>query len=69
MSAHTPVQRPGDKMKKAICAFSELIQEHPEKSRKSLLHQVEIQFDLSPKECDFLNNHLAEPLQKNNIND
>jgi hypothetical protein len=60
MSAHTPTQRPGDKMKKAICAFSELIQAHPEKSRLSLLHQVEIQFDLSPKECEFLNNHLSE---------
>ena len=68
MSAHTPAQRPGDKMKKAICAFSELIREHPEKSRKSLLHQVEVQFDLSPKECEFLNKHLAETLN-NNIND
>ncbi|MEK6200921.1 MAG: hypothetical protein N2A40_00665 [Desulfobulbaceae bacterium] len=47
-------------MKKAICAFSELLQEHPEKSRLSLLHQVELQFDLSPKECEFLNNHLAD---------
>ena len=47
-------------MKKAICAFSELLREHPEKSRVSLLHQVEIKFDLSPKECEFLNNHLAE---------
>lgn len=60
MPAHTAIQRPGDKMKKAICAFSELIQEHPEKSRMTLLHQVELQFDLSPKECEFLNNHLAD---------
>lgn len=60
MSAHTPTQRPGDKMKKAISAFSELIRKHPEKSRSSLLRQVEIQFDLSPKECEFLNNNLAE---------
>ena len=67
MSAHKPAQRPGDKMKKAICTFSELIQQHPEKSRLSLLHQVEIQFDLSPKECEFLNNHLAGPPQEKNI--
>lgn len=61
MSAQTPpTQRCGDKIKKAICAFSELVLEHPEKSRTSLLHQVEIQFDLSPKECDFLNNNLTE---------
>ncbi len=60
MSTHTPTQRPGDKMKKAICAFSELLREHPQKSRLSLLHQVEIKFDLSPKECEFLNTHLTE---------
>jgi hypothetical protein len=60
MSAQTPTQRPGDKMKKAICAFSALIQENPEKNRASLLHQVEIQFDLSPKECEFLDNNLSE---------
>jgi hypothetical protein len=64
MSAHTPTQRPGDKMKKAICAFSELLREHPGKNRLSLLHQVEIKFDLSPKECEFLNNHLSESQQE-----
>lgn len=60
MSAHTPTQRPGEKMNKAICTFSELLQHHPEKSRESLLHQVEIQFDLSPKECEFLNTHFTQ---------
>lgn len=60
MSAHKTTQRPGDKMKKAICALSELTQQHPEKSRASLLQQVEIQFDLSPKECEFLNSHFSE---------
>ncbi|MFH2122446.1 MAG: hypothetical protein ABIJ50_03040 [Pseudomonadota bacterium] len=60
MPAQPPTQRPGDKMKKAICAFSALIEEHPEKSRLALLHQVEIQFDLSPKECEFLDNNLTE---------
>ena len=69
MSAHTPTRCSGDKMKKAVCAFSELIQLHPEKSRSSLLSQVEIQFDLSPKECEFLNNNLAGPLPENNIVD
>ena len=67
MSAHTPTQRPGDKMKKAVCAFAELLREHPEKSRVSLLHQVEIRFDLSPKECDFLNNHLAGSLPEKDL--
>ena len=56
----TPTQRPGDKMKKAICAFSELLKEHPEKNRGALLHQIEIKFDLSPKECEFLDTHMGE---------
>lgn len=60
MSDHSPTQRPGDKMRKAICAFSELLQQYPEKSRSTLLRQVEIQFDLSPKECLFLDEHLSE---------
>lgn len=53
----TATQQPGDKLKKAIKAFCELLDEHPEKSRLALLHEVEIKFDLSPKECEFLNDH------------
>jgi hypothetical protein len=50
-----PTQRPGDKLKNALKMFSELLERHPEKSRLDLLHEVEIRFDLSPKECEFLN--------------
>ncbi len=56
----TPTQRPGERLRNAICTFSELLQQYPEKSRASLLRQVEIQFDLSPKECHFLNTHLTD---------
>ena len=52
-----PTQKPGDKLKKAIKTFSELLEKHPEKSRLVLLQEVEIKFDLSPKECEFLNSH------------
>jgi hypothetical protein len=52
-----PTQRPGDKLKKALKTFSELLEKHPEKSRRDLLHEVETRFDLSPKECEFLNKH------------
>ena len=52
-----PTQKPGDRLKKALEAFSELLEQHPEKSRLALLQQVEIKFDLSPKECEFLNSH------------
>lgn len=64
MCAQPTTQRPCDKMKKAICAFSELTQKYPQKSRLSLLHEVEIKFDLSPKECEFLNTQLAGMMEE-----
>ncbi len=45
----------GEKLRKAVRWFSEMIKEHPEKSRKEILSEAEIKFDLSPKECEFLN--------------
>jgi hypothetical protein len=55
-----PTQRPGDKLKKALKVFSELLEKHPEKSRIDLLYEVETRFDLSPKECEFLNKHFNQ---------
>ncbi len=61
MSPQHPTQYPGDKKKKALAELSELVKKYPEKSRKTLLQQVEIQFDLTPKECEFLDKHFQEP--------
>ena len=43
-----PVQSPGDKMKRALCWLSETVQQHPEKSRRQILEEAQIRFDLSP---------------------
>lgn len=59
MSNARPTQVPGDKVKKAIIRLSELAEQFPEKSRKELLAQVEVKFDLSPLECEFLNKHFT----------
>ncbi len=48
---------PGEKMKKAIQEFSELLISKPEKSRRQLLELVAMKFDLSPNECAFLERH------------
>lgn len=48
-----------DKLKKAVQAFSELIDQFPQKSRRELLHEIQLKFDLSPVECDFLNKHFS----------
>lgn len=57
MANHSPLGK--DKLKKAVQYFSELVDAHPEKSRLELLQRVELQFDLSPADCEFLNKHLA----------
>jgi hypothetical protein len=54
MSQVDEIQPSGDKMKKTIIWISEMVQSHPEKSRQQIICDAEIRFDLSPKECDFL---------------
>lgn len=51
---------PGDKIKKAIQELSELLADKPEKNHRQLLQQVAIKFDLSPKECAFLERHFSK---------
>lgn len=50
----------GDRIKKAVLAFSELLAEFPDKSRAELLRLIMLKFDLSPLECEFLNKKLRE---------
>lgn len=60
MSSQRPTQCKGDKKKQALAELADLIKKHPEKSRKALLQQVEIKYDLTPKECEFLNNNFQD---------
>jgi hypothetical protein len=53
----TTIHPPGEKIQKAIREFSELLTDKPEVERWRLLEQVVKKFDLSPKECDFLERH------------
>jgi hypothetical protein len=49
-------------MKKTLCWISEMIQAHPEKSRQQIISEAEIRFDLSPKECDFIDRNLQDKI-------
>lgn len=51
-------------LKKAVCWISETVQEHPEKKRGEILAEAELRFDLSPRECEFLNTNFAELSRK-----
>ncbi len=55
----TTIYPPGDKITKAMREFSLLLDEHPEKSRQQLLAEVALRFDLSPRECVFLERHFS----------
>jgi hypothetical protein len=47
----------GEKLKKALKWISEITQECPEKKREEIIRAAEIRFDLSPAECEFLDNN------------
>ncbi|MBW1719391.1 MAG: hypothetical protein JRJ43_07480 [Deltaproteobacteria bacterium] len=44
----------GESIRKAVKWISEVTKEYPEKNRKEIIHEAELRYDLSPKECDFL---------------
>jgi len=58
MSSIDTIQPSGDRMKKTLCWISEMLREHPEKNRQQIINDAEIRFDLSPKECDFIDRKL-----------
>jgi len=58
MPAADEIMPSGDKMKKTLVWISEMLQAHPEKSRHQIISEAEIRFDLSPKECDFVDRKL-----------
>jgi hypothetical protein len=60
MSSVDEIVPSGDKMKKTLCWISETIKEHPEKDRQQIISEAEIRFDLSPKECDFIDRKLRD---------
>ena len=58
MSSVNELLPSGDKMKKTLCWISEMLKTHPEKNRQQIISEAEIRFDLSPKECDFVDRKL-----------
>lgn len=64
MPNSVPPSGAGNKLKKAIAAFSEMCQAHPEKKRQDMLSDIQFRFDLSPRECEFLDSHFCEELKE-----
>ena len=47
-------QPQGDKIRKAVRWISDTLREQPEKPRATVVKEAEIRFDLTPRECTFL---------------
>ncbi len=58
-----PTSRPGDKLKRAIQEFSDIIQANPDKSRIAVLNEVITKYDLSPKDGQFLRERFKDDQQ------
>ena len=54
MSTET-LQPHGESIRRAVKWISEVIKEDPYKDRREIIHEAELRFDLSPAECEFLN--------------
>ena len=50
----------GDKLKKAVRWISDTLLEHPEKTRKQVIREAELRFDLTPTECEFLDKNFDD---------
>ena len=64
MTSAADTQPSGEKMRKTIRWISEIVQANPEKSRQDILKEAEIRFDLSPKECSFLDQNFSDVIKK-----
>jgi hypothetical protein len=61
MSQQSPLDNKSVKLKKALTWMAEMVRDHPEKKRLTILQEAELRFDLTPMECEFLDKHFNTP--------
>jgi hypothetical protein len=66
MSEVEKIQPTGDKMRRVVLWISETVQANPQKNRLDILREAEIKFDLSPRECEFVESKLNEAVGEEN---
>ncbi len=54
MTSSQDIQPQGESIRKAVQWICETLAAYPAKTRESVIKEAEIRFDLSPKECSFL---------------
>lgn len=55
------IKPPGDKIRQALKWIAQAVESRPDKSRRQLLEEAELRFNLSPRECEFLDSNFADP--------
>jgi hypothetical protein len=55
----TSIYPPGDKIIKAIKEYSEELEAKGVEKQNEILQKVILKYDLSPKECDFMEKHFS----------
>jgi len=66
MSEVEKIQPTGEKMRRVVLWISETVQANPQKNRLDILREAEIKFDLSPRECEFVESKLNEAVGEEN---
>ncbi len=59
MGEHSPLHTKSAQLKKALAWMAETLLDNPEKQRLAVLREAELRFDLTPKECAFLDKHFS----------
>ena len=53
------VVTPSTNLQKAVTWISEQVQDHPDRKRARILRDAQVRFDLTPAECEFLDDKFA----------
>lgn len=59
------VEPQGENIRRALKWISNITLTHPEKKRKDILREAELRFDLTPRECEFLNARFCDSSPEN----
>jgi hypothetical protein len=57
----SPLDNKSAKLKKALTWMAEMVRDHPQKQRITILQEAQLRFDLTPTECEFLDRHFSSP--------
>lgn len=60
MAGTESVTPTGERIRKAIKWLSEAVLSQPDRHRRELLEQAEIRFNLTPRECEFLDKNFGD---------